>query len=78
MDDGQKTPRGHPDFHSYMKIPRVFIFQPLQTDRITDRETNTLATRGLEEFFSAVLEKFLLPLNAPHVYGTFVGNTHQQ
>jgi hypothetical protein len=27
MDDGQKTPRGHPDFHSYMKIQRVFIFQ---------------------------------------------------
>jgi hypothetical protein len=27
MDDGQKTPCGHPDFHSYMKIQRVFIFQ---------------------------------------------------
>ena len=40
MDDGQKTPRGHPDFHSYVKILRVFIFQPLQTDGITDRETN--------------------------------------
>ncbi len=26
MDDGQKTPRGHPDFHSYMKIQCVFIF----------------------------------------------------
>jgi hypothetical protein len=27
MDDGQKTPHGHPDFHSYVKIQRVFIFQ---------------------------------------------------
>jgi hypothetical protein len=27
MDNGQKTPRGHPDFHSYMKIQRVFLFQ---------------------------------------------------
>jgi hypothetical protein len=70
MDDRQKTPRGHPDFHSYLKILYVFIFQPLQTDGITDRETKTLATRGLEEFFSAVLEKFLLPLNTLHVYGT--------
>ncbi len=27
MDDGQTTPRGHPDFHSYKKIQCVFIFQ---------------------------------------------------
>ncbi len=27
MDDGQKNPRGHPDFHSYVKIQCVFIFQ---------------------------------------------------
>jgi hypothetical protein len=51
MDDGQKTPRGHPDFHSYVKILHVFIFQPLQTDGITDRETKTLALYGLEEPF---------------------------
>jgi hypothetical protein len=51
MDDGQKTPHGHPDFHSYVKILRVFIFQPLQPDGITDRETNTLTLRGLEEPF---------------------------
>jgi hypothetical protein len=25
MDDGQKTPPGHPDFNSYVKILRVFI-----------------------------------------------------
>jgi hypothetical protein len=35
MDDGQKTPRGHPDFNSYVKILRVFIFQ---MDRITERQ----------------------------------------
>jgi hypothetical protein len=33
MDDGQKTPREHPDFNSYMKILHVFIFQ---TDGRTD------------------------------------------
>jgi hypothetical protein len=27
MDDGQKNPRGHPDFNSYVKILRVFIFR---------------------------------------------------
>ncbi len=30
VDNGQKTPRGHPDFHSYVKIQRVFIFQTVQ------------------------------------------------
>jgi hypothetical protein len=37
MDDGQKTPCRHPDFNSYVKILRVFIFQ---TDRQTDRKIN--------------------------------------
>ncbi len=37
MDDGQKTPRGNPDFNSYVKILRVFIFQ---TDGQTDRRQN--------------------------------------
>ncbi len=27
MDNGKKTPRGHPDFHICVKIQRVFIFQ---------------------------------------------------
>ncbi len=39
MDDGQKTPRGHPDFDSYMKIQRVFI-DNRQTNRQTDGEIN--------------------------------------
>jgi hypothetical protein len=34
MDDGQKTSRGHPDFHSYMKlnvfhIPDIFLANTL-------------------------------------------------
>ncbi len=37
MDDGQKTPRGHPDFNSYIKILRVFI-NNRWTDRRTDRQ----------------------------------------
>jgi hypothetical protein len=41
MDDGQKTPLGHPDFNSYVKILRVFIDNGRanrQTDRRTDGE----------------------------------------
>ncbi len=40
MDDGQKTPPGHPDFNSYVKILRVFITNG-RTDRQTDRQTDT-------------------------------------
>jgi hypothetical protein len=29
MDDGQKTPRGHPDFHSYLNIQRVLYSRHL-------------------------------------------------
>ncbi len=68
MDDGQKTPRGHPDFQSYVKFQHVLysrhlsgkhsftlLSQPLRTDRITDGETYTLASHGLEEIFTVVL-----------------------
>jgi hypothetical protein len=41
MDDGQKTPLGHPDFNSYVKILCVFI-----TDRHTDRQTEKLIGVG--------------------------------
>ncbi len=64
MGDGQKTPRGHPDFHSYVKIQRVsysthlsgkhsftLLSQPLLKDRKTDGESNTFAARGLEGLF---------------------------
>ncbi len=40
MDDGQKTPRGHPDFNSYVKILRVLVF-------ITDGQTEKLIRCGL-------------------------------
>ncbi len=33
MDDAQKTPRGHPDFNSYVQNLPVFIFR-------TDRDIN--------------------------------------
>jgi hypothetical protein len=40
MDDGQKTPRGHPDYNSYLKKLRVLVFMTdRQTDRRTDRQT---------------------------------------
>jgi hypothetical protein len=48
MDDGQKTPRGHPDFNSYVKILRVFIFQTDErTDRRMDRRMERLIRCGL-------------------------------
>ncbi len=37
MDDRQMTPRGHPDFNSYVKNVRVLVFR---TDGRTDREIN--------------------------------------
>jgi hypothetical protein len=42
MGDGQKTPHGHPDLNSFVKILRVFIFQ---TDRGTDRQTDRQTDR---------------------------------
>jgi hypothetical protein len=35
MDNGQKTPCGHPNFNSYVKNLRVLVFQ---TDGQTDRQ----------------------------------------
>jgi hypothetical protein len=46
MDVGQKTPRGHPDFNSYMKNIRVFITNG-QMNRQTDRQTEKLIRCGL-------------------------------
>ncbi len=39
MEDGQKTPRGHPDFNSYVQILRVFIDNG-QMNRQTDGDIN--------------------------------------
>jgi hypothetical protein len=82
MDDGQKTPRGHPNFDSYVKILLVFVFRTDgRTERQTDRQRNcsgvgfphyvppgTPAARGLEELFSDVLERFLKPIHALPLY----------
>ncbi len=40
MDNGQKTPHGHPDFNYYVIILRVFI-DNRQTDRQTETQTDT-------------------------------------
>ncbi len=37
--------------HKHSCTPYPFLSPYSQTDRMTDRETNTLAARGLEEFF---------------------------
>jgi hypothetical protein len=40
-DDGQKTPRGHPNLNSYVQNLPVFVFQTdRQTDGQTDRQTD--------------------------------------
>jgi hypothetical protein len=44
MDDGQKTPRGHPDFDSYVKILRDLVSI---TDGWTDGRSETLIQCGL-------------------------------
>jgi hypothetical protein len=63
--------------HAFTPHPSVSPFR--QTDRMTDRETNTPAAHGLEELFSAVLERFLQPIHALHVYSkNEVGNTSKQ
>ncbi len=40
-DDAQKIPQGHPDFNSYVKILRVFIFQ-------TDRQMDGQAEKSIK------------------------------
>ncbi len=43
MDDGQKTPHGHPDFNSYVKNLCVLVFI---TDGWTDRDIHPLCTHS--------------------------------
>jgi hypothetical protein len=69
MNIGQKTPCGHTDFNSYVKILRVFIDNGQtngQTDRQTDGQRHTLAACGLEELFFHCLRK-VPPAHAPWV-----------
>ncbi len=44
-----------------------FCFQVGQTERQMDGQRNTPAAHGLEEPFSAVLERFLQPIHTFHV-----------
>ncbi len=46
--------------HSFTPYPSLSPYSP--TDRITDRGTNTLAARGLEDFFPIVLLCWFLVL----------------
>jgi hypothetical protein len=68
MDDGQKTPRGHPYFDSYVKlnvfhIPDIFLVNTLllyslspysQTERQTESQIHLLRV-GWMNFFPVVL-----------------------
>ena len=68
MDDGQKIPRGHPDFHSYVKlyvfhIPDIFLVNTLllyslspygQTESLTEKQIHSLSV-GRRIFFPVVL-----------------------
>ncbi len=65
LDDGQKIPRGHPDFHSYMKfnvfhIPDIFLVNTLllyslspysQTERQTETQIHLLRVGWRNLFF---------------------------
>ncbi len=58
MDNGQKTPRGHPDFNSYVKILCVFIFQMDgrtngRMDERTDRQTENIIRCGLDNLMGS-------------------------
>jgi hypothetical protein len=43
----------HSNKHSFTPYPSLYPYR--WTDGMTDRGTNTLAARGLEDFFSVVL-----------------------
>jgi hypothetical protein len=61
MDGGQRTPRGHPDFNSYVKILRVLVFRTDgRTDGQTERQTEKLIRCGLPSLRSSRLMKYLL------------------
>jgi hypothetical protein len=51
MDDGQKTPRGHPDFNSYMKILRVLVFI---TDGRMDRQMDGQKDRDINPMWASL------------------------
>ncbi len=55
IDDGQNTPRGHPDFNSYVKNSMCFHMERTdeQTDEQTGGEIYLLRMGRLEELFSS-------------------------
>ncbi len=69
LDDGQKTPRGHPDFHSYVKfnvfhIPDIFLVNTLllyslgpysQTERQTETQIHSLRVGWRNHFSSCAV-----------------------
>jgi hypothetical protein len=67
-DDGQKTPHGHADFDSYIKILRVLVcITDEQTDRQTDRQTFISISCGLpshstQELYQVVYVEQIHPL----------------
>ncbi len=69
MEDGQKTPRGHPDFNSYVKILRVFIFQTDDglTDGRTDGRTEKIIWYGLGNLIGS--SRLILALHTQSMNG---------
>ncbi len=56
MDDGQETPRGHPDFDSYVKILRVLVcITDGQTDRQTDRHLYLIPMWFVFAFYTGIV-----------------------
>jgi hypothetical protein len=69
LDDGQKTPRGHPDFHSYVKInvfhiPDIFLVNTLllyslspysQRERQTETQIHLLCMGWRNHFSSCAV-----------------------
>ncbi len=63
MDDGQKTPHGHPDFNSYVKILRVLVF-------ITDGQTEKIIRCGLGRPTARELEELYVQNQCCFVFQT--------
>jgi hypothetical protein len=64
MDDGQKTPREHPDFNSYVKFLRVFI-KNRQMDRQTDRHLYLIPTWFAFAFYTGIVSSGVRRTNTP-------------
>ncbi len=68
MDDGQKTPRGHPNFNSYLKNLRVLVFwMDGRMDGWTDRQTDFnfyvhLPSHSTQESYPAVYVELISPV----------------